>query len=127
MSLAFLDSLSRGRRPDDRRRGGRVRVELTDTSLGRVLDLSPTGVRVARRWPTALRQGDRVSLVIRSVQGRLTVLAEVVWVRKAGLLGRQVGLRFEGLDDAQRHLLTHIGRSAASNESVRHPSCRNAA
>lgn len=114
-------------RPPDRRTRGRVRVELTETNLGRVIDLSSTGMKVASRWGQRLEKGQRVRVKIRSVYGNLDIAAQVMWITKQGWLKQELGLHFLELDEGQKKLLTHIGRSAASNECVRHPSLRDAA
>lgn len=102
-------------------------MELIQTNLGRVIDLSGTGMKVAARWGYRYEQGQHVRVQIRSVYGNLDLTSQVMWVTKAGWLKQELGLHFLELNEAQKKLLTHIGRSAASNECVRHPSLRDAA
>ncbi|MEM9662146.1 MAG: PilZ domain-containing protein [Planctomycetota bacterium] len=99
------------------RRHGRVRIEETNVSLGKVLDLSRSGMRVRTSRP--IKETDPPMLVGIDADGeRFQVQCKVAWVEKRGMFKRFVGLEFQGLDQDTEQRLAFLARSAASNSPM---------
>ncbi|MEO1716823.1 MAG: PilZ domain-containing protein [Planctomycetota bacterium] len=106
---------------DDRggcdRRHGRVRIEETSVSLGKVLDLSRSGMRIRTARP--IKDTDPPMLVGITVDGeKFQVQCKIAWVQKRGMFKRLVGLEFQGLADETAQRLAFLARSAASNSPM---------
>lgn len=107
------------RETTERRRHGRVRVDETDCgALGRVLDISASGVRVARRRAKPLPEG--MTFNIRLSHGDTSVIlpAKVVRVDKRPGLGTVHALTFVALSEPQRRQLNRMVASAWSMLTV---------
>lgn len=98
--------------PTERRRGGRLRIERLRCELGEVLDLSPTGARVLAGRFRNVPQGLVLPALRFRAGGAVTipVRARVARSSSVGTWRREVGLQFEELDDAQREMLSELGR-----------------
>ncbi len=119
MAVCMLNQAPEGRGRCDRRHG-RVRLEEAQVSLGRVLDLSRSGMRV--RTTRHIKPTDPPMIVrFRTLEGeRLAVQCKVAWVARHGMFKRHAGLEFQGLDDHQAARLAELARTAASNSTIQH-------
>ena len=104
---------------DNRRRNGRVVLQEVQCSLGEVLDLSTTGMRVQTKLKHDLKVGQTFGMVLQSLDGPVNVAATVAWIRKVGWGKHQLGVRFVDPDPALRKAIGALARSVASNEVVR--------
>jgi hypothetical protein len=87
-----------------RRSTGRLRQERLQCSLGQILDLSSSGMRlVGRKAPRT-----DVTVTIYDRDRILQVTARPVWSKRIGLLKREIGLTFVDVSPAQRKTLTAI-------------------
>ena len=100
----------------ERRRSGRVRVHMIGSDLGELRDLSSTGARVLCKGGVPPRPGEALWFNVEGVDGRIKVCAKVVWARRQGWFGRELGLEFLGLDAKARAALAALARTAASNQ-----------
>lgn len=103
---------------DPRRAHNRLRVELVDSNLGPILDLSRGGARIFTRKP---RTG-RIALTLTTHDDTLTVDADAIWSRKLGWRRYELGVQFVDLspDDAER--LTTICLNASVRRTLHaHP------
>jgi len=100
------------------RRHGRLNTQDISCSLGDIINLSASGMRVgsARAVPQI---GSPFTMVIEWSDGRLALSCVVRWIRRTGLLKREVGVEFVDLTDQQRRSLGEIARSTAQNETIR--------
>ena len=114
----MLNAPDRDRNDCDRRHG-RVRLEETSVSIGRVLDLSRSGLRVRTAKPIK-PNSPPINVGFTFDDEQITVQCKVAWIEKDGLFKRQVGLEFQGLDDHQAKLLAELARSAGSNSAIQH-------
>lgn len=93
-----------GKPNSDRRATGRLRQESLMCNLGPVIDLSLGGVRVlAYRIPKG-----HVVVDLVSCEDRLRLIGEVVWVKRAGILRRELGIRFVELDRDTAKILARM-------------------
>lgn len=116
----FKDLLNGTRTPgsnsdaSNRRRMGRLLCDDLRSSLGEVVDLSATGMRV--RVSGKPPQADVVAIPVTLVhhEETLTLMARVAWVQKDGWFKHAVGLEFVNLTDSQRTELAALARVARS-------------
>lgn len=109
---------------DDRRNCGRLRTEQLRTDLGRVVNLSATGMRLLARHSYADRVGEGVDVRLIAISEERTVRATIVWVRRTGFRKHLVGLRFDNLCASDRAWLTDLAMTAVflpglGNQNVR--------
>ena len=93
----------------EQRRHGRIVAADTHTSLGHVMDISASGMRVRRRGGVHLSIGDAFDIRIHVADRVCCVPVEVVRKQKIGWLTTDVGLRFK-LTEAQRRDFGQIAR-----------------
>lgn len=100
-----------GRANADGRRSGRVRLHGIVSTIGTVLDLSVSGMRVrcAARVPAI---GAAVTTMISTPDGPLEVVGTVVWTRKCGWITHEAGIRFGQTSPPVREALTRLARMA---------------
>ncbi len=97
---------------EDRRHCGRLLTERLETDLGRVVNLSASGMRVLCRQSLAARLGETVALRLGEGETGATVRGEIVWARRAGFRRHVAGVRFVELDEATRRRLTSLAQDA---------------
>lgn len=104
MDLAdFLKLFKRTSPPQPKMKRGSERhfVEGLQCTLGGVLDVSATGMKVWSLRPPAVTQGMDLPLVLADGDQRLAVNGKVMWVRKPKSgMGWHIGFRFERPSDA---------------------------
>lgn len=85
----------------DPRKPGRVRTDGTlSCSLGVVVDVSDTGLRLCVGAGQDISRGTRLILKLSGPDGTIACPVEAVWSRRRGLLAREVGFRFVDADQA---------------------------
>lgn len=103
---------------DESRRIGRVRCQNVRSSLGEVLDISGTGLRVRSRSRPPIREGQNFDLSLHVLGRDLTVGAHAVWVRKCGWRRWEMGIAFSRLGKDARNSLRDLARATTINESI---------
>lgn len=95
---------------ENRRAAGRVHAVGTFCSLGEVVDVSATGMRVRARAALRLAAGQRRQVTMAVPAGLLSLEVEVAWVRRRGRTtgGREVGVRFIGVTPEVAQGLTSV-------------------
>lgn len=90
----------------DRRISPRAIVHAQVTSsLGRVVDLSSTGVRIScLRAPS----GDVIPVEIGDEHGAFCCAGRIAWSRRCGLFRHEIGLLFPPLDEASAETLRRL-------------------
>ena len=99
-------------RADDRRICGRLRTEQLETELGRVVNLSGSGMRLLTRQSFADRVGETLDITLSAINEETTVRVKIVWARRAGFRKHLTGLRFIDLAKDNRNWLTNLARTA---------------
>lgn len=100
--------------PSNRRRHGRVRCADIRCSLGEVLDLSGSGIRVRSRARPA--QGTPIDLTIHALDGPVTVRCVPRQEARHGPSAWDIGLEFTELTPHVRRALVELARASAYNE-----------
>ena len=99
-------------RAAERRRHGRLRTEGVNCSLGEVVDLSASGMRVLRKGRRSAEVGETVALTLDYEGFTLSVDARVVRLEKAGFRRHIYGLEFQQVNPDVQDQLTHLARIA---------------
>ncbi|MDX2149055.1 MAG: PilZ domain-containing protein [Planctomycetota bacterium] len=91
-------------------------VDQVRCSLGRVLNLSASGMRVSLRGN--LTPEERASCEIDGPDGRFSVSVRVKWVKRSGLFTREAGLQFLDLSPRARESLASIACLAGIGTTI---------
>lgn len=107
-------------RESERRRHGRLKTEGTESSLGQVMDISGSGMRIVRKGSLPVKIGEsfRIDLKIVCEDNGETILPVDVTVRRIQKLGRRkfdIGVEFLNLTDENRSRLTRLARIASNS------------
>lgn len=94
------------------RRHGRVACELLTCTVGEVLDLSASGMKVLIRGRMRTEPGAVHELSLKVLGCRLPVRARVTWSRRVGFLRHQVGFEFIDLNEQVERSLRTIASVA---------------
>ncbi len=100
------------------RRHGRVRCQHLMCSLGRIVDLSASGLSARTRAKPLYKNGQPIVVTVEGFEGPFDLPARVVWVRKVGFRNHEVGITFLAVSEQARAALIALGRAAASNETI---------
>jgi hypothetical protein len=92
----------------NRRRHGRVLVKGFRSSLGDIMDISRSGVRVRATAPLPLKQGQQIAVILETPLGTAEVVACVVWQKKAGWLKYECGLEFVDITPEARAAIANL-------------------
>ena len=102
-----------------RRRHGRVRCDETKCTLGEVLDLSASGVRVLIRGRVRLKKDSVTPMLLEIGDAVAPVKAKVVWISREGWFRHTAGLQFVDLTPEQKAKVAQIAQAASNNEYIR--------
>ena len=105
-------------RPANLRRHGRLLCQQVRCSLGAVLDISFSGMRV-RSGTRAPSKGHAIMITLESMDACAIIPATVVWTRRTGIFRHDMGLEFGELSSDVRRLLSEVARGCAYNETLR--------
>jgi hypothetical protein len=101
-----------GQAAADHRRHGRIRLNDITSSLGQVIDLSASGMRVScQSKPPAI--GAVINTVLNTLEGPMDLKVCVVWTRRVGWTRVEVGLEFRELTAEQGSALTRLAHGAS--------------
>lgn len=96
---------SRGKREEER-----FSTDLLTSTLGDVIDLSGSGIRVRRKSASGVAVGQLVKVTIKSDQCQVTLKCRIVRVRKIGLRECDIGLAFVEIRPGLRAALQSLAR-----------------
>ena len=99
---------------NNRRRHGRLKTEDTECSLGHVVDISGSGMRVERKGALPVKVGDKFRIDLQIASDMLELAVAVRRVQKMGRRKFEYGLEFVGLDDRTKLRLANLARTAAT-------------
>ncbi|MEM8737225.1 MAG: PilZ domain-containing protein [Planctomycetota bacterium] len=99
---------------DNRRRHGRLKTEGTQSSLGEVVDMSASGMRVVRKGAMPIHQDEKFRVDIQIDKEIMAVDVHVRRIRKLGRRKFEYGLEFINLNDSDRSRLARLARIAAT-------------
>lgn len=94
-----------------KRRLPRHETDAVTCDLGKILDLSGSGMRVEFKGRCPVKVGQTLPVKLKTPNGSLPVTLRTVWRRRTGLLGGyQAGFQFVGIKPAQSVALATIAR-----------------
>ena len=93
-------------------------MQKTPCSIGRVIDLSCSGMRIATKFKMKASE-DMVGLKLEGLDGSMLLPCKVVWVRRSGFRQWTVGVEFTAMTQDQRKGLAELARSVSQNECMR--------
>ena len=96
----------------ERRQRNRVLCEGLTCSIGSIIGLSGTGMRIRARGWCRLRKDDLLVLDIRYADVELKVKVRIAWVKKVGMFQYEAGMAFEDLTLEQTSRLGMIAQMA---------------
>lgn len=109
-------SLTGPKKDKEGRRHGRVMCQDITCSIGDVLDLSASGMKVRTRYKLP-GEGNVFVITLVTADGPLAILSRVRWIKRSGLFMREAGLEFFDLGPKSRQVLQALAGRAAYNES----------
>ena len=101
-----------------RRRHGRILLQDIACSLGEVINLSASGMRVKTRQAPEVGASD-IAVTLDTFNGPLLLPVNIMWVKKAGWGKQLVGMQFREIAPEVRRQLVELARSAVHNECMR--------
>ena len=84
---------------DNRRRHGRVRVAGVLASIGEVIDISASGMKLRSRTATGLRIGGLCTFSMATPEGVLAVDVLVMWTKRVGWRQSEIGVQFVNITE----------------------------
>ena len=103
------------------RRHGRVLTQGVICSVGDVLDLSASGMRIKTRFKMPA-EGEIFPITVFTMDGPLAILGKVRWVRRRGIFLREAGVEFFDLGPRSKTVLAELAGRVAYNETMRQAS-----
>ncbi|MEQ8316030.1 MAG: PilZ domain-containing protein [Phycisphaerales bacterium] len=89
----------------NRRGVGRIEIRHLRTSLGRVVDISPGGIRVrGKPWPPLETYGP-FEVELHGMPEVLPLRVTLAWVSRPTMFSREIGLAYVDLSDHAKHAL----------------------
>lgn len=102
----------------EKRGAGRIRCSTLECELGRVDDLSSSGIRVhAKRKPT-VEVDQTLELNLRAEDEVVTSRARVVWIRVDEACEFDIGLQLLHVDDAKKRRLIRLATTAQATDGL---------
>ncbi|MEE9211460.1 MAG: PilZ domain-containing protein [Phycisphaeraceae bacterium] len=91
---------------------GRIWGDTLECSLGTVIDLSASGMRVHRRAGRIIKPDTTITVTLQSAVGALQLKSRVVWAQKIGFWRQEIGLKFLDVSPELRTALSNLGAAA---------------
>ena len=107
-----------GKKPENNRRHGRVKCQHVACTLGTVIDLSASGLRVRGPGIPRVKAGDCFTMTIQTLDGPMLAPVEVAWARRIGWRKHEIGITFREVGPALCRALTALARASANNEVI---------
>ncbi len=101
----------------EKRRCGRIRVELIKSNLGEIMDMSGQGLRIRRKSMFKPKLGP-ITVVLKTLAGISTIPARVVRVESRGSRIWELGVEFVDVSEDMRTTLNSIARVSCARRSI---------
>jgi hypothetical protein len=105
-------------KPENKRRHGRVKCQHIGCTLGTVVDLSASGLRIKGPGKPKVVAGDRFTMTIQTLEGPMLAPVAVAWTRKLAWRKHEIGVTFLDVGPALSKALTALARASANNEVI---------
>jgi len=104
-------------RDEEKRNKGRLVCDFLTCELGPVVDLSASGMRVRYKGEPGFTTGESLEVVLRALNERAVVKAEITWVRQVNFEDYEIGLKFLDVNPTVGEALLAVARVAMSHYS----------
>src|SRR5262245_21053767 len=98
-----------------RRRGGRIAICAIDCNLGKITDISGTGMKIRTRKRVP-KPGMPFMTTLVSADVAVNVACVVKWVKRAGILAKEVGIEFLQLTPEAQRGIMQLSQAGANYE-----------
>ncbi len=95
------------------RRFGRLKCEMLASTLGDVIDVSGSGLRIRTPGKPPVKIGQEFDLQVHGLGQAVILPVKCVWIKRTGLFKREVGLQIGEINEETRSLLTRIAHLGA--------------
>ena len=102
----------------EKRVSGRLRTTKIKSTLGAVLDMSATGVRVSTARKPKVEVGHELRLDLATDEQSMTLPARVVWVRVQHDCSFQIGMEFQQIDSLRKRQIAALLKTAIDCEGL---------
>jgi len=106
------------RADEEARRTGRVRCRNVRSSIGEVVEVSGSGLRIRSRTKPPVREHQQFELSLHVLGRDVTIGSRAIWVRKRGWRRWEMGVQFTRVTDDARRSLKDLVRASMINEAV---------
>ncbi len=109
MRTGFLKP-SRQNLDNDRRCDERHENNALSCQIGSVVDISPSGMRLKCEGKPPIKVGQTIDIKLDSGSQRVSVQANVVWIRRRGFKSYIIGLRFINMKSSLKAAIEVLGK-----------------
>lgn len=102
----------------DDRRHGRLACELLKCSLGEVLDISASGMRVRQKGRVHVTKGEELPIAIQFGATKVPIKVRVAWARSSGFWSHELGVEFVDITDESRKVITQLSRLSRKTRTI---------
>lgn len=113
--LPDLEKCGSESRPENKRRHGRLVVQETGCSIGRIEDISCSGMRIRTKTRMKVSQNP-IGMRIETLDGPTVLPCKVVWSKRAGFRRWDIGVEFMAMTLDQRRMLNDLAKAVSRNE-----------
>jgi len=103
----------------DKRRHGRLRCCAVQCSLGEVIDMSASGMRILSKRKVSMQEGTLTEIRIGHPPTDIKVRVRIVWKYRRGFRQHEIGVEYDQLTPSLQSALCAVARSAAKREIER--------
>lgn len=110
MGKGWLSNSKKSRKPSvERRRADRLATNTLTCKFGDVVDISTTGMRIRCERKPPIKVGQYIEAKLESNSHRLPVSGLVIWVRRKGFKGYEVGIKFVNIKRSLQAAIESLG------------------
>lgn len=110
MGKGWLSNSGKSRKPGvERRRSERLVTNTLTCKFGDVVDISTTGMKIKCDRKPPVKVGQYLEAKLESNSHRLPVSGRVIWVRRKGFKGYEVGIKFVNIKKSLQAAIESLG------------------
>ena len=111
MGKGWLSKSGKSRKPGiERRRSERLATNTLSCKFGEVVDISISGMKIRCDKKPPIKVGQYLEAKLESNSHRLPVSGQVVWIRRKGFRGYEVGIKFVNIKKSLQAAIESLGK-----------------
>lgn len=111
MGKGWLSKSGKSRKPGvERRRSERLATNTLSCKFGEVADISITGMKIRCQKKPPIKVGQYLEAKLESNSHRLPVSVQVIWIRRKGFKGYEVGVKFVNIKKSLQAAIESLGK-----------------